>query len=253
MSLSTREQAELERSALEAAELEISAPSDPRNVARYLNPSADTVFPLEYSFHLLGDVSGKRVLDFGCGTGEDAIMLAVRGARVIGIDISPELIELARKRAEVNKVSAEFIVGSAYETGLPAESVDVVFVHAILHHLDLERARREVIRVLKPGGTLIVQEPVRDSRVMSFLRRLIPYHAQHVSEFEYPLKKEQLDAFCEGMQPHSKRRFRLPLVPIIQLFYRRYLRRAYRIDGWLLKTYPWLGRYATVEVRKVTR
>ena len=45
--------------------------------------------------------------------------------------------------------------------------------------------------MLKPGGTVIVQEPVRDSRVLSFLRRLIPYHAQHVSEFEAPLTKDR--------------------------------------------------------------
>jgi 2-polyprenyl-3-methyl-5-hydroxy-6-metoxy-1,4-benzoquinol methylase len=252
MSISTRDQAEIERSALEAAELEVLAPSDPQNVARYLNPPADTVFPLEYSFFLLGDVSGKRVLDFGCGTGEDAIMLAARGASVIGIDISPELIELARKRAAVNGVLAEFVVGSAYETGLPDQSVDVVFIHAILHHLDLEQSKREVMRVLRPGGIVTVQEPVRDSRVLSFLRKLIPYHAQHVSEFEAPLTKQQLDTFCDGMQLLCVRRFRLPLVAIAKMF-SGHLGPVYRFDGWLLKSFPWLSRYATVEVRKLSR
>src|SRR6266705_588649 len=98
MSFSTREQAEVERSALEAAEIDLSFVPDPQNIARYVNPPADTPFPLEYSFHLLGNLSGLRVLDFGCGSGEDAILLAAGGAEVVAIDISPDLIEVAKKR-----------------------------------------------------------------------------------------------------------------------------------------------------------
>jgi ubiquinone/menaquinone biosynthesis C-methylase UbiE len=202
---------------------------------------------------LLGNLSGLRVLDFGCGSGEDAILLAARGAEVVAIDISPDLIEVAKKRAAANGVAVEFIVGSAYDTGLPDHSADVVFAHAILHHLDLQQARREVMRVLKPGGTLIVQEPVRDSRALSFLRKLIPQHAQHVSEFEAPLKREQLDAFCKDLCCQSVRRFRLPIVPIAKILSDRFLMPAYRIDGWILKSFPSLDRYASVEVRKLSR
>ena len=81
-----RDEAEIPHSAIEARNTVLSA----FQVQRYLNPPADTVFPLEYAFHLLGDIEAKQVLDLGCGTGEEIVTLARRGAHVIGIDISPD-------------------------------------------------------------------------------------------------------------------------------------------------------------------
>jgi methylase of polypeptide subunit release factors len=83
---STHEQSELARSASEASKIVVR----PVRSERYLNPRADTPFPLEYAFHLLGDVKDKLVLDLGCGSGEEVIPLLRRGARVIGIDLSPK-------------------------------------------------------------------------------------------------------------------------------------------------------------------
>src|SRR5262245_17128181 len=77
---------------------------------------------------------GEKILRFsttGVGAGEDLIPIATTGVDVIGLDISPELIEHARKRAETYRVSARFVVGSAYNTGLAPASVDIVFAMAI--------------------------------------------------------------------------------------------------------------------------
>jgi SAM-dependent methyltransferase len=130
-------------------------------IERYANPAADTSFPLEYAYHLLGDAHGKTVLDYGCGTGDNSVLLANHGARVIGVDISPDLVELARKRLELHgfKEMVEFQVGSAHELPLADESIDVVFGMAILHHLDLSLSSKEVFRVLKKGGRAIFLEP----------------------------------------------------------------------------------------------
>lgn len=67
--LAELELAEIERSAEEAAHISIAPPSHDQ-VERYVNPSSDTAFPLEYAFWLLGNVRGKTVLDLGCGSGE---------------------------------------------------------------------------------------------------------------------------------------------------------------------------------------
>ena len=248
-----QENAEIERSALDAAKRHESLVNDPRNVARYLNPPRDTAFPLEYAFHLLGNARGKTVLDYGCGAGENAVLLAARGAAVIGVDISPDLIELARKRAALNGATVELLVGSAYETGLPDASVDIVFAQAILHHLDLGAARSEVRRVLKPGGVLIVQEPVRDSRVIRFLRPLVPYSPHENSPFERPLTRAEIDTFCEGLQCESIRRFRLPFVAVAKVLSARLGLSAFVLDRWMLRSFPFLESYATIEVRKLSK
>jgi len=251
MPYTDQERDEIERSALEAAHLDQSFTPNLQNIQRYLNPPADAAFALEYAFFLLGDVRGLTVLDYGCGSGADAVLLAARGASVIGVDISPHLIEIARKRAAAYRFPIEFRAASAYDMGLPDASVDVVFSHAILHHLDLPAARREIQRVLKPGGLLIILEPVRDSEFVARVRRWIPYKRAFVSHNEAPLKAEQLDVFCAGMQCEAVKRFRLPLVAVAQLFGPRVGRPAQRLDRWLLKTFPALAYYATNEVRKL--
>ena len=166
------EQAEVKRSSMEAA---LSGGPDPGqllatydNCGRYLDPPAETVYPLEYAYHVLGEVRNKIVVDYGCGQGENTMVLAKRGAVVKALDISPELIELARTKIAANGLTdrVEFMVGSAYQVPVPADSVDVVFGIAILHHLDLAESAGEVWRVLKKGGRAIFQEPCRNSKTV---------------------------------------------------------------------------------------
>ena len=129
--LSEPNQAEIERSATDAMTF-VLKPLERAQIDRYLNPPADTPYGLEYAFHLLGDVRGKTVLDLGCGKGGNIIPLLERGAHVIGIDISPDLIAIAQKRLNDANLEASLTVGSAYETGLPDESVDAIFCIALI-------------------------------------------------------------------------------------------------------------------------
>src|SRR5437899_870917 len=183
--LSERNQAEIERSAAEARKV-VLKPLEQAQIDRYLNPPADTPYPLEYAFHLLGDVRGKTVLDLGCGKGENIIPLLERGARVIGIDISPDLVAIAQERLSDANLEASLTVGSAYETGLPDESVDVIFCIALIHHLDIKLVRDEMWRVLRKGGVIILKEPVRFSKGYAGVRSLLPAR-EDISEFEHPL------------------------------------------------------------------
>jgi SAM-dependent methyltransferase len=110
------------------------------------------------------------------------VPLAQRGANVIGIDISPDLVQLARLRLSSYGLAATLQTGSAYSTGLPNASVDVVFSMALLHHLDLPVARNEIYRILRPGGLFILREPIRFSRTMNSLRRLFPAPKADISD-----------------------------------------------------------------------
>jgi len=226
-------------------------------IERYANPAADTSFPLEYAYHLLGDAHGKTVLDYGCGTGDNSVLLANHGARVIGVDISPDLVELARKRLELHgfKEMVEFQVGSAHELPLADESIDVVFGMAILHHLDLSLSSKEVFRVLKKGGRAIFLEPVRNSKLIWFLRKLIPYQAPDVSPFERPLTDDELREFAKDFSDYRSRAFSLPFVNLIEVLGlpEKVLYSAIKADREILKNIKFLNYYASVRVIEMTK
>jgi SAM-dependent methyltransferase len=160
LEIEVRNEAERKRSSEEAGHRESENLARPRNVTRYMNPQQDTVYALEYAYYLLSNVLNKTVLDLGCGAGENSVLLARRAAKVVALDISPDLVEIAQRRAEVHGQTVQFIVTSAYATGLPLESIDVVFGEAILHHLDLEHAANEIRRILRPGGYAVFVEPI---------------------------------------------------------------------------------------------
>ena len=247
------ETAEVERSASEAQKkIEKDLRIKDEIIQRYSNPSAGTLYPLEYAYHLLGDVRGQTVLDYGCGSGDNSVLVADHGAKVIGVDISPELIELAEKRMAIHGLNeaAEFRVGSAHELPLQDESVDVVFGMAILHHLDLQLASAEVLRVLKKGGRAIFLEPVRNSKFVWFVRGLIPYQAPDVSPFERPLTDGELKAFAKDFTSFKSRAFSLPFVNLTEVLRlsEKYFHSAVKVDGKLLSSVSFINYYATVRV-----
>jgi SAM-dependent methyltransferase len=207
------ERAEVVRSATEAA-LTPALRTTPRSIVqRYAAARADTPFALEYAHHLMGNVNGRRVLDLGCGSGGNACLLAARGATVWAMDISRDLLALTVRRAGLDGVAARIwpLHGSAHAIPLADRSVDLVFGNAVLHHLSLEIAAREVRRVLAPGGRAVFREPIRNSRLASALRRLVPYRQPDVSPFEHPLRNADVAAFASAFDTSARRDFELPL------------------------------------------
>jgi SAM-dependent methyltransferase len=249
--LSERNRAEIERSASEASRVVVK-PLDRAQVERYLNPPADTPHGLEYAFHLLGDVRGKTVLDLGCGTGENVIPLIARGARVIGMDISPDLIAIAEKYVRDANLEASLLVGDAYHTGLPDESVDVVFSMALIHHLDIKPARDEMWRTLRKGGAIILREPVRFSKGYAWVRRLLPAH-EDISEYEHPLTREELATMTERFTVQGTRYFRLPFVPLVSRIMPSKSAAAYSASAWVLQHWPAAEHYASGVVTRLQK
>jgi SAM-dependent methyltransferase len=255
-SLEVRERAEKIRSSFEASQ-QTTGPllMSPEKIARYFAPSETTAFPLEYAYHLLGDVRGKTVLEFGCGDGLNTVMLAKRGAKVIAFDISAELVELATKRVEANGChGVELLLASAHTLPLQDESVDVVFGMAILHHLDLELASGNVRRVLKKGGRAIFKEPMRNSKLLAKVRQLFPTPPD-VSAFERPLTDQEIEGF--GSPYISRRRtFQLPTTSIaglLPVWGGRAAAFCADVDCRLLRRFPSLAYYGTVTVFEMVK
>lgn len=105
---------------------------------------------------LITEPKGKKVLDAGCGPGKYAEILMADGAEVIGFDISPQMVELAKKR---NGEQGHFFVHdlAAPLTMIEDATFDVIVCALALHYLeDWNATIREFCRVLKPSGQLVI-------------------------------------------------------------------------------------------------
>lgn len=107
-----------------------------------------------------GAINGSRVLELGCGDGELTFQLVDAGAQVTALDLSPAMVEVARERLERFRPGAavRFVTAPAEDTGLEANSFDLVVGKWVLHHTDCARAADEVCRLLAPGGRAVFVE-----------------------------------------------------------------------------------------------
>jgi SAM-dependent methyltransferase len=100
---------------------------------------------------------GDRVLDVACGTGNAAIPAAQAGADVVGLDLSPVLLEQAGELATQTGVDIEWVEGDAEQLPFDDESFDVVLsVFGSMFAPDHKKAAQEIARVMKPGGRMAV-------------------------------------------------------------------------------------------------
>src|SRR3954451_4080731 len=104
-----------------------------------------------------GVASGDQVLDMATGTGNAALAAARVGGHVTGLDLTPELLEVARRRAREQGFDIVFEEGDAQELPYATERFDrVTSVFGAMFAPDQERTAAELLRVAKPGGTIAV-------------------------------------------------------------------------------------------------
>ena len=121
----------------------------------------------------LGSMS---VLDYGCGTGDWGLLMAGEGAEVTFLDLSPVAIELCLRRAKASGVLARCrgAARDASDLSCFADArFDLIFANAALHHtLKYPGALEELVRVLKPGGILLLAETLGNNPLLNAARRL---------------------------------------------------------------------------------
>jgi SAM-dependent methyltransferase len=137
----------------------------------------------------LGSLAGKRVADVGCGTGRITRFLASEGAQATGFDFSPATVEAANEETQSSGaassggpaapgVSASFVVANVVSGELPAEpgSFDAVLAVGCLavacrDLLSLERALWAMAKITRPGGQVVLLEPIHESKLLGRVLR----------------------------------------------------------------------------------
>lgn len=100
---------------------------------------------------------GMHVMEVGCGTGLFTEMMAASGAHILAVDISPELLTLARERG-LPTDQIEFRE-MRFEDGAADGPFDAIVGSSVLHHLEMKTALRRMYELLKPGGVIAFAEP----------------------------------------------------------------------------------------------
>ncbi|MCI0590549.1 MAG: class I SAM-dependent methyltransferase [Gammaproteobacteria bacterium] len=200
---------------------------------------------------MMGDMKGKQVLEYGCGEGWITRDLAKNGAIVSAFDISAEAINKTRGVLALDGVTDRCHIAQmgAEQLDYPDESFDLAIGFAILHHLDIKTAVRELHRVLKPGGVAYFAEPLGTNPAINLYRRLTP---QFRTEDEEPLNIKALTPLLSQFREihHSDyyvtalAAIGLAYLPFGARFYPAINRQLMRVDDRLLRLFPVLGHLA---------
>jgi SAM-dependent methyltransferase len=204
------------------------------------------------AFASLGDLRGKAALDYGCGHGMAAVAMARAGAAVTAFDLSPGYVAECRERAAANGVSVACVTADGEDLPFADATFDAVWGNAILHHLDLAKAGRELRRVLKPGGAAVFCEPWGGNPLLGVARRALPYPGKDRTPDECPLTSRDLRPLRAVFPAVEVRGFQL--LGMVRRVWRnrRVLNALDTADARLLRAVPALGnwcRYVVVVLR----
>lgn len=172
-----------------------------------------------------GEVRGRRLLDVGCGTGWFSRRALELEAKVVALDIGCALLKKVREKCPVPLVAAD-----ACALSFPDGTFDIVLAsESIEHTLDPKRALRELHRVLRPGGTLIVTVPNQIwhfSATIAETFKLRPYEGLENWIGWFELRRE-----LAHLNARIVRMFGFHVVPPLLGFTQRFIRYVDRFGG----------------------
>ena len=203
---------------------------------------------------------GQKLLDFGCGNGSQAMRYAYIGYEVHGFDCCDNNIAIAKRLAKRYGYgdTTDFSIQVAEKLTYPDNTYDVVAGTGILHHVEVEAAVREAMRVLKPGGTAFFWEPlvvpafdrIRNSRIG---KMLVPNESsldKNITQDERKLNAEDITAVKKVCEDVELRRF------VMFSRFNRFLAgprllpaaTLEKVDQFLFRAFPFLERFGGVGI-----
>lgn len=245
----------LEHQVATAARLEREKAYHNKAFAEDLRKSVDKYYETiaksraDYHQTISTNVSGKVLLEYGCGPGSQAFQLAAAGAQITGIDISDVAIDLARKQAVEMGVSPDFKVMNAESLEFPSAHFDRIIGSAIIHHLELHQAYQEIVRCLKPGGKAVFIEPLGHNPIINLYRYLTP---KLRTEDEHPLMVADIQLARQYFGQVKVRYYHMLSIAAVifrnTFLFKPVLNALDGIDAALFTLLPFLKRYAWMSV-----
>ncbi len=202
--------AELAYQARHAAVAEPLEKNSPEKIERYRQCKNFRADRKEYTYKVIHELKPATVLDFGCGDGEICTQLALLGYQTTGFDISPEHIQRAKERAILDGVEdkVRFFVADGSDVTIENQTFDMVIVQLVLHHVDIPACLENVRKHVKPGGWVIIIEPVAYSTTLQWLRDRSPVE-KDISPNERQLNLRDLAIIDKYFTIHRRQHFRL--------------------------------------------
>ena len=181
--------------------------------------TADPLYGSAVAFVLarMPDLQRATVLEIGCGRGQMCALFASKGATVVGVDLNADVLLDANRAATSLSVPRQchFIRGTAESIPLSDSCADVVYSRSTLQYMDHQTALREIQRVLKPGGTLVLIEnlPFNPIILLYRLGRRVTSRdgrrREYVRSIRGYLTFRELDAIGESFLHGQRRHFHL--------------------------------------------
>lgn len=235
------------------------------HIAARVMPEASEILPEEFAEYCacspgladapvhLGDLRGKRVLEYGCGMGKAAVALARSGAQVSAFDLSPASVEVTRARLDANGVQADVIVAAGEALPYADEAFDIVVGESVLHHLDSRFGAPELHRVVAPGGRVAFGEPMGMNPALTFAREHLPYRHKAQRGADRPLTYDDIHAWGERFSQFDYREVQLLSMAERLFGYHRRLEWARHADAALLGRWPALRRFCRYVCMTMTK
>ncbi|OGU64861.1 MAG: hypothetical protein A3C56_05600 [Ignavibacteria bacterium RIFCSPHIGHO2_02_FULL_56_12] len=187
---------------------------------------------------------GKKILEIGAGTGRDSFPLAQEGAEVFQLDYAENSLRLLQRLAEEDNIPVRIIGGDTFALPFRDGSFDVVFHQGLLEHFrkpDAERLIRENVRVLKPGGLLLVDVPQR-YHVYTVVKHVLIAFNRWFAGWERSFSVGELEGVLRAAGLTPIHRYGVWMVPS---FFYRVAREAAKKIGVALPLHPRIHPFLT--------
>lgn len=182
-------------------------------------------------------LKGKRILDVGCGLGENTILLARLGADVTAMDISPQMLDNVAHIAKRYNVSCKTSLQDGKKLDFAPESFDVVLCANVFHHIENKEFFLEnVHQILKKGGIAVFWDPLKYNPLINIYRKMA---TKNRTENEKPVGISELKMISRYFTIEKKRFFWLTMQSIFLKFFffdkvhpnqDKYYKRIYHVE-----------------------